>query len=145
MSRNARLGIAAAVLVAAVAAFVLLRPSDNETTTDTRAVSTAASDAQETKTTTQSPPPKPKVTRIRVAGGEPVGGVRAIKLHKGDRIRVTVTSDKPENAHLHGYDIKKPVGPGQPARYSVPARITGVFELELEESGVQLAKITVEP
>lgn len=147
MSRNARLGVLAAVVAAAVLAFVLLRPGDDSSssssTTATAPARTTTAAAPRTTTTTRAT--APAATTIRVVGKAPVGGVKDITVRKGERIRVTVTSDQAEHVHLHGYDIEKPVGPGQPARYAVPATITGVFEMELEDSGVQLAKVTVEP
>lgn len=150
MSRNARLGVLGAVIAAAVLAFVLLRPGDDSSGTSQPTVAatptvTSATPTTTTKTTTTTTPAAPAVTRIRVAGGKPVGGVRDITVKQGDRIRFVVTADQPENVHLHGYDIEKPVGSGEPARYNVPATITGVFEVELEDSSVQLAKVTVEP
>jgi hypothetical protein len=56
-----------------------------------------------------------------------------------------VTADAADEAHLHGYDITKELGPGKTARFRFKADIEGVFELELHHSGAQLAKITVEP
>ena len=151
MSRNARLGVLAAVVAAAVLAFVLLRPGDDDTSTSTTATTTApaavttTTPSTTTTTTTTAKPAEPAITRIRVVGKEPVGGVKDITVTKGDRIRLVVTSDQQEHVHMHGYDIERPVGPGEPATFSVPATIVGVFEVELEDSGVQLAKLTVEP
>ena len=151
MSRNARFGVLAVVVAAAVVAFVVLRPGDDTSTTATstaaRTVTTGAArtTTNTATTTTTTTTTAPAVTRIRVAGGKPVGGVRDITVKQGDRIRLVVTADQPEHVHLHGYDIEKPVGPGEPARYDVPATINGVFEVELEDSSVQLAKLTVEP
>ena len=90
-------------------------------------------------------PPAPAPLRIRVEGGQPVGGLAKLTVKEGEQIRFTVTADAPEHVHLHGYDIEEPVGPGRPARFSVPATINGVFEIELEDSGGQLAQLTVEP
>ena len=71
--------------------------------------------------------------------------MKKITVKQDDTIRFTVSADQAENVHLHGYDIEKPVGPGANARFVVPAKITGVFEVELENAGVQIAKLTVEP
>jgi hypothetical protein len=35
--------------------------------------------------------------------------------------------------------------PGKPARYVFRANIEGIFEVELEEAGVQLIKLQVDP
>lgn len=144
MSRNARLGVLGAVIAAAVLAFVLLRPGGDSAGTSTSVTTTSAAPSSKPAATTTAQAAAP-VTRIRVVGGKPVGGVQDITVKQGDRIRLVVTADQPEHVHLHGYDIEKPVGPGAPARYDVPATINGVFEIELEDSSVQLAKLTVEP
>ena len=82
---------------------------------------------------------------IRVKGGQPVGGVKDITVRQGGVIRLTVIADAAEEVHMHGYDIAKNVGPGAPASFTVPAKINGVFEVELENSAVQIAKLTVNP
>jgi FtsP/CotA-like multicopper oxidase with cupredoxin domain len=149
--RNRALAALGAVLVLVVA-FVLLRPGDDDTATNTTdnasaTVTTAAPTTTAPSTTTPAPvaQPRPKVTTVRAVGLEPVGGIKSIKVNKGDTVRFTVTSDQPENVHLHGYDVEKPVAPGKPARYVFKANIEGIFEVELEEAGVQLIKLQVNP
>jgi hypothetical protein len=163
MSRNARIGAVIAAIVVAVAAFVVLQPSDDDDTTTTQQATTQTTTTPATTTTTPATTtttpatttttptttttttaPKP-VPTIRVSGGQPDGGVENITVSKGDRIRFRVTDDTSEHVHLHGYDIEKTVGPGNPASFSLPATITGVFEIEIEETGVQIGKLTVEP
>ncbi len=163
-----RLAIVVAVVAALVVAFVVLRPSDDdpvsvdavtapaEQTTAAPApapAGTSATTGAATTTTTPEPAPapkpkpkpKPKVTTIRVENLKPVGGVRDIKLDKGDMLRFDVRSDRGENIHLHGYDVAKPVAPGKTASFSLRANLTGVFELELENSAVPIAEVTVNP
>jgi FtsP/CotA-like multicopper oxidase with cupredoxin domain len=153
--RNRALAALGAVLVLVIA-FVLLRPGDDDTTTNTTdnasatvttTAPTSTSSSTTTETTAPAPvaKPRPKVTTVRAVGLEPVGGITSIKVDKGDTVRFTVTSDQPENVHLHGYDVEKPVAPGKPARYVFKANIEGIFEVELEESGVQLIKLQVDP
>ena len=69
---------------------------------------------------------------------------------KGDRVRIVVSSDAPDDIHLHGYDIEKPVEKGKPARFDFVADIEGIFELEshvAEDAGRDplVGKLTVEP
>jgi hypothetical protein len=82
---------------------------------------------------------------IRVEGGQPVGGVEKIKLKKNAQVEIDVVSDTADEAHLHGYDIEKPLTPGKPAAFRFKATIEGVFELELHHAGTKLAQITVAP
>lgn len=148
MSRNARIASAIAALIVAAAAFVALKPNEESGTSTPATTPVTQSTVGSTSTTTTTepkPPPAPKAKIIRVKNGAPVGGVEKITVKQDDTIRFTVSADQAENVHLHGYDIEKPVGPGANARFVVPAKITGVFEVELENAGVQIAKLTVEP
>jgi hypothetical protein len=105
----------------------------------------------EAQTQTEAPaPPKPEVTRIRIRGGEVVGGAPDITVESGDVIRIVVTSDAPDDIHLHGYDVTRKAGPGQPARFRVKADLEGSFEIEshvAEDAGRDplVARLNVEP
>lgn len=148
MSRNTRIASAIAALAVAAVAFIALKPDDKSRTSipDTTPVTQSSAGSTPATTTTEpQPPPAQKAKIIRVKNGAPVGGVKKITVKQDDTIRFTVSADQAENVHLHGYDIEKPVGPGANARFVVPAKITGVFEVELENAGVQIAKLTVEP
>lgn len=92
-----------------------------------------------------APSPPPETARISVADGAVEGGAQTVRVQRGDRVRLTVTSDVPEEVHLHGYDIERPVGPGRPARLRFTADAEGVFELELHGSGLQVAELEVAP
>ena len=91
------------------------------------------------------PPPKPEVATIVVKGGQPVGGVQDLEFDKGGQIRFVVESDVDEEVHMHGYDVSQDVAAGGKVEFDVPATIEGVFEVELEESVVPIAEITVNP
>jgi len=101
--------------------------------------------AHPTPDATTPPSTDPADLAVVVKDNEPVGGIQSLTLNKGDRVRFTVTSDKPEEVHTHGYDISEPVGPGKPAKFDFPAAIEGIFEIELEGAGVQIVKLTVNP
>jgi hypothetical protein len=47
--------------------------------------------------------------------------------------------------HVHGYDLFRDVAPGRPARFSFPARVDGVFEIELEDRAEQIISLRVRP
>lgn len=136
MSKQQRLGLVAAAVAVAIAAFVVARPGDDEKTAAPAVTGGGA---------TAAPAPAPQVTRIAVRGGRPVGGAPEITLKKGDTIRVDVSADARQEVHLHGYDVTRVARPGSPARFRVPARIDGVFALELEGPGVPIARLRVEP
>ena len=158
MSKNTtRIALIVGVLAVFVVAFVVLQPGDDdepaqtsdttaqESTPEPTATETPADSAEGTPTPTPTPKPKPQYTMIRAVGLQPVGGVKKIEVEKGGMIRLKVRSDQADEAHLHGYDVSKPVGPGETATYDVRANLEGIFELELENAAVPLAEISVTP
>ena len=160
MSRNGRIALVVAAVVVAVLAFVIASPGDDDegsgqaaqTTTqaETGGDESAPAEAEAETETTPPEPPAPEVTRVRIRGGEVVGGPAEITVKNGDVVRVVVTTDAPDDIHLHGYDIEKPAAPGQPARFRVEADIEGSFEMEshvAEDAGRDplIARLNVEP
>ena len=108
------------------------------TTTDTTTTDT-------TTTTTTTEVEQPTVVRVRVVGGAPQGGIVRETVQKGDRVVLVVTSDVADHVHLHGYDIMRNVAAGGTARIRFRATVPGRFEVELEDRGVQIADLTVQP
>jgi FtsP/CotA-like multicopper oxidase with cupredoxin domain len=152
MSRNQRIGLIVAALVVAVVAFLIASPGGDDEpgeqaarTTTTTAQEEAATEAEE-----PAPPPEPEVTRVRIRGGEVVGGPPDITVENGDVVRIVVSSDAPDDIHLHGYDVEKQAAPGQPALFEVKADLEGSFEMEshvAEDAGRDplVARLNVEP
>lgn len=85
------------------------------------------------------------VPTVVVKNGKPVGGVRSLVYKKGDRVRFQVDSDIADEIHVHSYDIMKDVKAGGSVRFDFPATIEGIFEAELEDRGVQILELTVNP
>jgi len=163
MSRNQRIGLVVAALALAVIGFAVASPGggdereraaqtgpdeappangdDGAGGTDTRADSERESPATA---------PEPTVARIRIRAGSVAGGARDIEVSSGERVRILVTSDAPDELHLHGYDITKQAAPGRPARFRLEAKLEGAFELEshaAEDAGRDplVARLVVEP
>jgi len=84
-------------------------------------------------------------TEIAIVEGEPVGGIAELEYSAGEEVRFTVESDAAEEIHVHGYDISKQVPAGGSVSFSFPAEIEGIFEVEMEELGVQIAELQVNP
>jgi plastocyanin len=158
MSRNQRIGLIVAAAVFAVVAFVIASPSDDEdggqaaqtTTTRTEPATGEQGTSSDTEEPHETVPPGPKPTRIQIRGGEVVGGAADIQAKKGDVVQFVVSSDAPDDIHLHGYDIEKKVEPGKPARFKFTADVEGIFEIEshvAEDAGKDplVGKLTVEP
>jgi nitrous oxide reductase len=88
---------------------------------------------------------KPTVVRIVIENGAPKGGIVRQTVDKGDLVLLVVQSDVADEIHLHGYDISRDVAAGGTARITFTATLPGRFEVELEDHGVQIADLTVEP
>jgi FtsP/CotA-like multicopper oxidase with cupredoxin domain len=154
MSRNQRIALIVAAVVVAVIGFVIASPGGDDDSGEE-----AAQTAPDTRTTTETeteteaepaPPPEPEVTRIRIRGGQVEGGPPDITVTSGDVVRIVVSSDAPDDIHLHGYDIEKQAAPGRPARFRLKADIEGSFEIEshvAEDAGREplIARLNVEP
>jgi plastocyanin len=124
------------VLVAAlvaVGAYLLLRPDDKSSNKATKPSSAA---------TTPQPAP---VQKIQVKGGRVVGGLATIKAKQGDTVRFQVSTDKPHEIHLHGYNVAKNATTTKPASFQLKATETGIFEIEIEDTSTQIAELRVEP
>lgn len=144
--------------------FFAIRPSDEEksaqTTVDAQSDTTAQSQTAthvsttaETKsspaTTEQAPSTgtssRPVRINIAVRGGRPKGGVVRVSVDNGEDVLLVVRADAAESVHLHGYDREAAVAPNSPAQIGFKADKPGRFEVELEESGVLIAEISVQP
>ncbi len=157
MGSGARIGLVAATQVVLVLAFVLLSPDADEDSNTASTPTTSAPPATTSETTTAErpsaapqPPPaaghEPTFETIRVAGGKPAGRVKRLTVKKGERAHIQVTStDTSDEVHLHGYDIENDLTAGERVRFSFDAEAEGIFELELEGAGTQIAQLTVEP
>lgn len=113
-----------------------------ETTTQTTSETTTTTTTQ---TTTEPEVEKPTVVRVTVVGGAPQGGIVRATVDQGDRVRLVVTSDVADEIHLHCYDISRDVAAGGTVTLAFRATIPGRCEAELENRGVQIADITIEP
>ena len=135
-------------VVVAAGLYLVFRPDDTDEPTATPPPTTTEATTTQATTTAPPPPPPgpppPAQVRIVVRGGLPVGGPRRVTVARGRRVILNVTSDVSDHVHLHGYDLMQDVGPGQPARIAFRATRPGTVEAELEDRGVQIARITTQ-
>jgi hypothetical protein len=125
VSGNALRAVAGVVVIGlAVLLYVVLSSSDEEEATSSAATG---------------------VPLVVVEGGEPQGGVQELTYNSGERIRFRVESDVADEVHFHGYDVGKEVAAGGLVSFDVPASITGIFEVELEDAGLPLGNLRVDP
>jgi hypothetical protein len=154
MTAKSRATLLVASIVVLVAAFVLLRPSDDkpdtatqtseQTTPATTETPTAAAteDGASTPTPTPTPTPRPTVDPGPLLTS---AKVTKIRVDKGDTVRFRARSSKGDEIHVHGYDLSKEVPPGKTVAMSFKANIDGIFEIEFENSGVEIAQLRVDP
>jgi FtsP/CotA-like multicopper oxidase with cupredoxin domain len=96
----------------------------------------------------ESPAPAPagsdvKEISVTIAGRKVTPPPGRIEVAKGQTVRITVTGDAADEAHLHGYDKEAALKPGTPASIEFVADETGLFEMETHESGLQLFQLVV--
>ena len=140
--------------------FFALRPGDDNTTaqTTTAETTTAQTTTEAPPATTEAPPATteappattsegPETVRLEyvIVGGKPQGGISRDSVDLGSDVVVTVTSDVADEVHVHGYDLMADVAPGSPATIRFKADAPGRFEIELENTGVQIAELEVRP
>jgi len=71
----------------------------------------------------------PRVIDVRIEGRQVVAPKGAIRIVEGDVIELRWVSDEAVRLHLHGYDKKLRLRPGEPASMSITARATGRFAI----------------
>jgi hypothetical protein len=137
-SNTARIALAVGAIAVVVVLFVVLSGgsdnNDNKSSTSGPAQGSTAKAGQIGA---------PAV--INVINGRPAGGIQKLSYTKGDQVRFKVNSDVSDEIHVHGYDFHKDVKAGGSVSFSFPAKIEGVFVIELEAKGEQIAELRVKP
>ena len=87
--------------------------------------------------------PRDRTIAVSIEGGEM--SPAEISVNEDDSVTLRVSSDRPMELHLHGYDVEQEVGPGQKARLRFRADLTGRFEIEDHESERELGVLQVRP
>lgn len=80
---------------------------------------------------------------VSVAGGEVTPPPGRVEVTRGDRVRVTVSSDEADEVHVHGYELEGTVGPGQPFVVEFVADADGQYEVETHDAGLLLFQLLV--
>jgi hypothetical protein len=146
-----KLLIAAGGVVAAVVLFVIFRPGDDDDSTSPPPPVTKTTGTGSVTVPIEPPPnPEPEPPQaariaIVVRGGKPVGGIKRATVAKNKQVVLTVRADVSDEVHVHGYNLMKDVAPGAPAVIRFKSTIPGRFEAELEERGLQIMELTVNP
>jgi FtsP/CotA-like multicopper oxidase with cupredoxin domain len=150
MSRAQRFTFLAIAAVIAVLAVLLIGGGEDDSDTATTTSQTTPTptpdepdpdpDATETPTETPTATPTPTPTPL-LQGGK----VTKLRYTEDDTVRFRVTSDVPEEVHIHGYNIAKDIPAGETVTVSFKADITGIFEIEYENAHEQIGQLRVDP
>ncbi len=81
------------------------------------------------KSGTGSVPP-PVEVRITLAGGRAEPNGRRVDLVRGQHLVLTVTSDRADQVHVHGFDAEIEVEPGVTTSAEIVMDKVGRFEVE---------------
>jgi hypothetical protein len=144
--------LAAALLLAPAACAGDDSPTDSASTTLTTAsspttpssvVATTATSASATTSPTTAPDDAVRLIEVTFAGGQVAGGVQRRPVRIGEKVRLRVESDVADEVHVHTYDLRAAVNPGQPAVIELVASIPGRHEVELEKKHKQLLVLEV--
>ncbi len=73
--------------------------------------------------------PAEKVFELNIVADAIPGATTPLRVDESDHITLIWTADRPTDVHLHGYDIKATVEPGQTATMSLTANATGRFPI----------------
>ena len=80
---------------------------------------------------------------VVLAKGKVVPPTHRVKVDRGTKVRLDITTDTDDELHVHGYDIEKELPGGEKTTVTFTADQTGVFEIETHESELQLVQLEV--
>jgi hypothetical protein len=126
------------VAVAALALALVGCGSSTNSTNTSPAPGTAASGPPASPLPPNTVPINLTVTGANISPQNP-------STKKGQNVQMTITTDKDEEVHLHGYDIHFDCKAGTPLTMTFAADKTGQFEVELEATSTHLTNLTVNP
>jgi heme/copper-type cytochrome/quinol oxidase subunit 2 len=119
------------LLVILVGLFLWLRPSPTQEDGSVASESTGAAQSQE------------QTFDLAIQNGSMTP--TEISVSEGDQVTFRITSDRPLEFHLHGYDLEKEVEANQPAELSFDATTTGRFAIEDHDTEAELGALLVQP
>jgi hypothetical protein len=143
MTRRAVLGAVLLVLALGIGACGGESTSETSQTTTTQPPATTTEEPSTTSVTTSQE--ATASVAIVVRDGKAVGGIKRVKVDRGQKVTLVVSSDIADEVHLHGYDLMADAAPGEKARIVFVATIPGRFEVELETRGLQIGELEVRP
>lgn len=80
---------------------------------------------------------------IELSGGTVKPNGQTINVAKGATVTLTITSDRDDTVHVHGYDIEVAIAKGGTATRSFTADKVGRYEIESHSPAMIIAMINV--
>ena len=71
------------------------------------------------------------VFTLEIHGDTPIAKSQVLTVSQNDQVEIRVSSDKPVQVHLHGYDIEKDIVPNVVTSFRLKATATGRFPIEI--------------
>ena len=144
-TRTARAVAACALAVLAVTAC----GSEDDTPDAAGAPTVTVTPTSDAGASSQTPsasttPDDAQAVSLTVSGGEVSGDTGRVEVSRGTRVRLSITSDAADEVHVHGFELTRPVSPGQSTQIEFVADRTGVFEVELHDAGLVLTRLQVQ-
>ncbi|MEU0570081.1 hypothetical protein ABZ297_32515 [Nonomuraea sp. NPDC005983] len=99
--------------------------------------------SHEVATAGASPAPGEAHTDIAVVAGRVSPPSGWLEAAKGQQVSITVTSDVPDELHVHGYDLEAELPAGRSVTIRFKAGLSGVFEVETHKSKLVLTQLAV--
>ncbi|GAA0995290.1 hypothetical protein GCM10009555_089220 [Acrocarpospora macrocephala] len=85
-----------------------------------------------------------KEIAVTIANGTVTPPPARVEVAKGQQVKISVTSDVADEAHVHGFDKSASLQPGTVATIEFVADQDGLFEVETHESELQLFQLVVQ-
>jgi hypothetical protein len=114
----------------------------------TTSLATGTPTASATPSATPSPTPTPPaaadvVINVTVTAGKVTTDKSRVKIKRGQSVALTITSDRADELHVHGYDITEKLTAGKPTTVTFEANLNGVWEVELHDAHKVLVRLEV--
>jgi hypothetical protein len=136
--RRRRAYVLASIGLAAITALTLSACGPDEPSDTTPSTSASSEDGGSSGTEVD--------VEVTVVGDTVTTASDRVDAEVGQTVRITVTSDHAEEVHVHGFDLSVDLEAGEPGE--IEFEVTddpgpGLYEVELEESGLLLFQLEV--
>ncbi len=145
MNPRALLFVVLGLVVAAILFAWLRPPPDNAPVTPVISQTPTGPSVPIAPDVPVAPAPVASSFDFVVRNGERAAGPVAMQAKEGDDVEVKVTSDRPDELHLHGYDLHAALKANEPGTLYFKATHSGRFDVELHHSGIALGTLEIQP